>query len=50
MFQLEYQFLDLKLSYHTLHLCVHLGAQLFVTPWTETYQSPLSMEFSREEY
>ena len=23
---------------------------LFVTPWTETHQSPLSMEFSRQEY
>ena len=23
---------------------------LFVTPWTVTYQAPLSMEFSRQEY
>ena len=24
--------------------------QLFVTPWTVTYQAPLSMGFSRQEY
>ena len=24
--------------------------RLFVTPWTEAHQSPLSMEFSRQEY
>ena len=24
--------------------------QLFVTPWTVTYQVPLSMGFSRQEY
>ena len=24
--------------------------QLFVTPWTEAYQDPLSMGFSRQEY
>ena len=24
--------------------------QLFVIPWTEAYQAPLSMEFSRQEY
>ena len=24
--------------------------QLFATPWTEAHQSPLSMEFSRQEY
>ena len=24
--------------------------QLFVTPWTVTYQDPLSMGFSRQEY
>ena len=24
--------------------------QLFVTPWTVTHQSPLSMGFSRQEY
>ena len=24
--------------------------QLFATPWTVTYQAPLSMEFSKEEY
>ena len=25
-------------------------AQLFATPWTVTYQAPLSMGFSRQEY
>ena len=24
--------------------------QLFATPWTISYQAPLSMEFSRQEY
>ena len=24
--------------------------QLFVTPWTVAHQTPLSMEFSRQEY
>ena len=24
--------------------------QLFATPWTEAYQAPQSMEFSRQEY
>ena len=24
--------------------------QLFVTPWTEAHQAPLSVEFSRQEY
>ena len=24
--------------------------QIFATPWTVTYQSPQSMEFSRQEY
>ena len=24
--------------------------QLFATPWTVTYQAPLSMEFPRQEY
>ena len=24
--------------------------QLFATPWTEAYQAPLSMGFSRQEY
>ena len=24
--------------------------QFFVSPWTETHQAPLSMEFSRQEY
>ena len=24
--------------------------RVFVTPWTEAHQAPLSMEFSRQEY
>ena len=31
--------------------CLPLSCvQLFVTPWTAACQTPLSMEFSREEY
>ena len=30
--------------------CSLSHVQLFVTPWTVTYQDPLSMEFSRQEY
>ena len=30
--------------------CVLSHIQLFVTPWTIAHQSPLSMEFSRQEY
>ena len=26
------------------------GVWLFATPWTVTFQAPLSMDFSREEY
>ena len=26
------------------------GVQLFVTPWTVSYQAPPSVEFSRQEY
>ena len=30
-------------------VCVVLSAVLFVTPWTGAHQTPLSMEFSRQE-
>ena len=30
-------------------LCVLICVWLFVTPWTEAYRAPLSMEFSRQE-
>ena len=35
-----------------MFVCAELlsHAQLFVTPWTVSCQSPLSMEFSRQEY
>ena len=41
------------LHYHLSHQCVlsrfsHI--QLFATLWTTTHQTPLSMEFSRQEY
>ena len=34
------------------YMCVYMLSrfQLFVTPWTVAYQTPLSMEFSRQEY
>ena len=33
------------------YMCVYMLSrfQLFVTPWTVAYQTPLSMEFSRQE-
>ena len=32
-------------------VCVHSShVQLFATPWTAACQTPLSMEFSRQEY
>ena len=41
-----------KSTLHTLLFCVKLLShfQLFVTPWTVTHQTPLSMEFFRQEY
>ena len=34
------------------YMCVYMLSrfQLFVTPWTVAYRTPLSMEFSRQEY
>ena len=31
-------------------MCVLSCVQLFATPWTVAHQTPLSMEFSRQEY
>ena len=31
-------------------VCVLSHVCLFATPWTVTHQTPLSMEFSRQEY
>ena len=31
-------------------MCVLGCVQLFATPWTVAHQTPLSMEFSRQEY
>ena len=35
---------------HPCVLCVHNQVQLFVILWTVAQQTPLSMEFSRQEY
>ena len=40
-----YQIISMK-SVKILFSCV----QFFVTPWTTAHQTPLSMEFSRQEY
>ena len=37
-------------SLHQQFACVLSRVRLFVTPWTVAHQSPLPMEFSREEY
>ena len=31
-------------------MCMLNRTRLFATPWTAAYQSPLSMEFSRQKY
>ena len=33
-----------------MNTCMFSHIQLFVTQWTLSYQPPLSMEFSRQEY
>ena len=33
-----------------LHVCMLSRVRLFVTPWTIAYQTPLSMDFSRQDY
>ena len=33
-----------------MHVCMLSRFGLFATPWTVTYQAPLSMGFSRQEY
>ena len=38
------------IKYLTHHLCVYSIVSDSVTPWTAAYQSPLSMEFSRQKY
>ena len=43
--------LTAKMTTKWLRVLRHLSsAQLFVTPWTVARQTPLSMEFSRQEY
>ena len=53
----EKDFLSLLIMCEALHICrlacvlsCFSHVPLFVTPWTIAYQSPLSMEFSRQEY
>ena len=31
-------------------VCVLSGVQIFADPWTVAHQTPLSMDFSRQEY
>ena len=31
-------------------VCVLSGVQIFAAPWTVAHQTPLSMDFSRQEY
>ena len=33
-----------------MHVWSVMSIQLFVTPWTVANQTPLSLEFSRQEY
>ena len=33
-----------------MHACMLSSIQLFATPWTVAYQTPLSREFSKQEY
>ena len=33
-----------------IHVCVLSCVQVFVTPWTVAHKTPLSMEFSTQEY
>ena len=53
----EKGFLSLLIKCEALHICRlacvlsrFSPVPLFATPWTVAYQSPLSMEFSRQEY
>ena len=42
---------NLQLSYLNFGCALSFShVQLFVAPWTVAYQSPLSMEFPRQEY
>ena len=56
-FELEVQKQNNKMLHVYLHTCVYVWrvkslsrVRLFVTSWTVTYQAPLSMGFSRQEY
>ena len=33
-----------------MHACMLSSIQLFAAPWTVAYQTPLSREFSKQEY
>ena len=39
-----------KIEQSNIYTCeIAQSVRLFATPWTEAYQAPLSMEFSRQE-
>ena len=44
-YQASWEFLTLGLCYAVLS-----RVQVFETPWTVAYQTPMSVEFSRQEY
>ena len=39
-----------KIHFHKVYVCVLSRVLLFVTPWTVSCQTPLSVEFPRQEY
>ena len=46
-----YTFIQLRAYIYTrMYVCVLSSVRLFVTPWTVACQTPLSMEFSKQEY
>ena len=46
-----YTFIQLRAYIYTrMYVCVLSSVRLFVTLWTVACQTPLSMEFSRQEY
>ena len=45
---LNFHLILMKITF--CHVLSHSHAQLFETPWTVAHQSPLSIEFSRQEY
>ena len=52
MFCESFNFISELFRYVYAYVCVRVPShvRLFVTPWTVERQTPLSMEFSRQEY